>query len=474
MEQKFKVIYLGKLSDDANEGLIAERFAEKFKMPEAKATKILRAGKEVVLHPGAEHVKAYKLKAALEGLGLQMRLERVQITQTAKPPELETSKTESPQPQTPESATETPKSTAPQEDKSNTPPAPKQSIDTSAMSLEPMPEESEDESSAEDSNDLSHNQTAEKSTRNESDKDTKLQVGSDVNSPNWDLEPIKEETSDSEDQEIQEGEKRNKQATAKQEFVDLSKPSMIYEKKTEEKNEALTQEQEKATETEEKEPARIIGLIKQFGGVAVAGLVGILFLLKKFGFLKFLKIGGLMAAAAYAGYNPEEACMGNGDCEDAISDQIDACWSYSELDQYDWDNMSDDQYYELKPQVEEKFISCFRYEETGAQVLESPIELRFDLMAMCDELSTPVSGCIAIAERQIKTCYDRSEIIEPIKASGYDYYGTMLTDMQYYKNFYGCFEDNSGSMLFAEFVDNMDVEAINDAMQQLQNELDAQ
>ena len=45
---------------------------------------------------------------------------------------------------------------------------------------------------------------------------------------------------------------------------------------------------------------------------------------------------------------------------------------------------------------------------------------------------------------------------------------------QYYKNFYGCFEDNSGNMLFAEFVDEMDVDAMNDVLQQLQQEIDTQ
>lgn len=470
MEQKFKVIYLGKLLDDTNEALIAERFAEKFKMPEAKAIKILKAGKEVVLHPGAEHVKAYKLKAALEGLGLQMKLERVQINQSQKKPTQESHKPEIEKAETPESVIEQPK--LKQEAKSPPPPSPINKIDTSAMSLEPMPEESEETEETEETEDktVTPIENATQADKQKEEKGSDVQVAADVNSPNWDLEPIKEENIESGHTENEAGET---QPVVTQEFVDLSKPSMVYEKKTEAATE--DQEQEETTsEVEEKEPSRVMGLIKQFGGVVVAGLAGILFLLKKFGLLKFLKIGGVMAAAAYAGYSPEEACMGNGACEDAISDQIDACWSYSELDQYDWDNMPDDQYYELKPQVEEKFISCFRYEETGAQVLESPIELRFDLMAMCDELSNPVSGCVEIAERQIKTCYDRSEIIEPIKASGYDYYGTMLTDMQYYKNFYSCFEDNSGGMLFAEFVDNMDVDAINQAMEQLQNELDAQ
>ena len=98
MEQKFKVIYLGQFNEDSNVILVSQRFADQFKISQDKATKILNAGKEVVLHPGAEHVKAYKLKAALEGLGLQMRLERVQDIKVTK---AESTKPEAPTPKKP-------------------------------------------------------------------------------------------------------------------------------------------------------------------------------------------------------------------------------------------------------------------------------------------------------------------------------------------------------------------------------------
>lgn len=446
MEQKFKVIYLGQLADDSNRTLITERFADKFKMSVTKANKILTAGKEVTLHPGAEHVKAYKLKAALEDLGLMMRLERVQMAKvqakrTATPqaeaePEVEP---------TPVVANELPKH------------------NTADLSLEPMAEENEEQETEEQTS------TKEATSASEETKDkiNNPKAAANVHSPSWDLEPIDEEKATAEADE-----EAPAPAVEKQAYVDLSKPAMVYEKK--ETTEQDLDEEKPPENNADKNEHVVLGFIKQFGGVIVAGLVGVLFLAKKFGLLKFLKIGGLMAAAAYAGYSPEEACMGNGECEDAVSDQIDACWSYSEMDQYDWDNMSDEQYYELKPQVEEKFIACFRYEDNGAAVFESPIDLRFDLIDMCDTLSNPVSSCAELAESQIKGCYDRAELGPIIKAAEYDYFGSMLTNMENFKHFYGCFEDANGSMLFAEYVNDMDVDAINAALKQLKSEIDAQ
>ena len=485
MEQKFKVIYLGRLAEGVDESQVTPRFAEKFKMPEAKASKILTAGKEVVLHPGAEHVKAYKLKAALEALGLQMRLERSQTESQSEQPE------SAPKDNTEQENTavlETQNTPEPQETKRTQEPEPTAQVhrtfDTSAMSLEPMAEETEEEEEEKETTAENQEQPVEEKETAEA-KETETEE--EIDSPSWDLEPMKEESEESEEgDESDDPEGENKKVIEKQDYVDLSKPAMVYEKKkpaeesddaSAEENKEVSTEEDSSDKEEKEEPSKIIGLIKQFGGVAVAGLAGILFLMKKFGLFKILKIGGVMAVAAYAGYNPEEACMGNGACEDAVSDQIDACWSYSELDQHDWDNISDDQYFELKPQIEEKFIGCFRYEETGAQVFESPIELRFELLAMCDELSTPVSDCDEIAEPQIKTCYDRAEIFEPIKASGYDYYGTMLTNMEQFTHFYSCFEDNSGNRLFGELVDQMgqvDQEAINAALEELQQEMDNQ
>jgi len=422
MEQKFKVIYLGKLQGDADANQIAPRFAEKFKISQDKATKILNANKEVVLHSGAEHVKAYKLKSALESLGLQIRLVRVQMinkTNNASS-KLSINKTTS---------------TA-----------------ANVIKNPALPEVKE--------------KSSDKKPSNKSDK---AQVAANINPPKWDLEPIKQESDEIEDT----VENEDETVAAKEEYVDLRVPSKVVEKKVVKADKVEVKKTDNDVQNE-KQPSAIKGIIKQFGGVIVAGIVGILFLAKKFGLFKLLKIGGLMAAAAYAGYNPEEACMGNGDCEDAISGQIDNCWSASELDQYDWDDMSDDQFYELKPQVEENFIACFRYADSGERVLESPIELRFDLIDMCDMLSSPVSGCEGIVESQIKACYDSSQIIEPIKDSDYDYYSTMMTDMDYFISFYSCFKDNNGSMIFAEFVNEMNSVDMQEALQLLQDELEAQ
>ncbi len=72
----FNVIFTGRLMDGFEADAVIKAFASKFKIPEAKATKIINANKEVVLKPRTEHVKAYKFKSALEAIGMEVKLQR--------------------------------------------------------------------------------------------------------------------------------------------------------------------------------------------------------------------------------------------------------------------------------------------------------------------------------------------------------------------------------------------------------------
>ena len=72
----FNVIFTGKLIDGFDIETVVEAFAEKFKLPFAKAEKVIKANRELVLKPRLEHVKAYKLKSTLEAIGIEVRLER--------------------------------------------------------------------------------------------------------------------------------------------------------------------------------------------------------------------------------------------------------------------------------------------------------------------------------------------------------------------------------------------------------------
>ncbi len=84
--EKFKVIFTGKLDNSIEVEKVASMFALKFNTSPEKALKILKANKEMVLNKSAEHLKAYKLKNALEDMGMKIRLERV-LMKTAKEPE---------------------------------------------------------------------------------------------------------------------------------------------------------------------------------------------------------------------------------------------------------------------------------------------------------------------------------------------------------------------------------------------------
>lgn len=80
--EKFKVIFTGKIQTTQEIETIANQFAILFKISPEKALKILQANKEIVINKSTEHVNAYKLKSTLEELGMQARLERVLLKTT--------------------------------------------------------------------------------------------------------------------------------------------------------------------------------------------------------------------------------------------------------------------------------------------------------------------------------------------------------------------------------------------------------
>jgi hypothetical protein len=82
--EKFKVIFTGKLGNSVEIEKVANMFALKFNISPEKAIKILKANKEMVLNKSVEHIKAYKLKSALEEIGMQTRLERVLMKTTKR------------------------------------------------------------------------------------------------------------------------------------------------------------------------------------------------------------------------------------------------------------------------------------------------------------------------------------------------------------------------------------------------------
>ena len=204
----------------------------------------------------------------------------------------------------------------------------------------------------------------------------------------------------------------------------------------------------------EKEPflTSFIDTIKQVGGWIVGILAFLFIAVKKFGLFKVFKIGGLMTAAAFAGYNPEEMCMGNDRCEDAVDEQIDVCWDINNLDDYDWDNMSAEAYMTLKPKLEKDFIGCFIYEDTNERVFLSPLDIRIDLMDNCD--ITGKKGCIEQVEPQIKTCYEANNIDRYVSENTFDYYQAVDENQKAFKSYYACFEDENGEKIFQPILDN--------------------
>lgn len=377
----FKVVYTGQLIDGFAVETVVAQFAEKFKLPLAKAEKVIRSKKPVVLKPRAEHDKAYQLKSALEAMGLDIKLERAALAE-------------------PKTAVKETERTEPVESYNNT----------------------SEESSADSDKAVS--------------KDTAMQTSNKLDNAAWSLEPMtKEEPEEPVEESSVESEAFSKQA----------EPSSQSENnvKTKSNNKPPTGDKQ-----------AVGGLIKTIGawvvGIVAAGFV----VIKKFGLFKFLKIGGLMTAAAFAGYESDEICMGNAACEDAIDEQVDDCWERSGLDDYDWDNMSDEAYFSLKPKVEQDFIACFVYEDTGERVLMSPLDLRFDLIDNC--LWTENESCLRMAEAQFKSCYVANEIEYLVSANTLDFYQVVSDNQQDFKNYYSCFLDEAGAPLFDIILQNWD------------------
>jgi hypothetical protein len=379
----FNVIFTGHLIDGFESDEVIKSFSSKFKIPEAKARKIILAQKQLVLKPRAEHVKAYKFKSALESIGMEVKLERAMMA-APKAPVATTKQTEK----------KPVKHTAAQPNNI----------------ADPKPGES-------------------------------------AGNASWSLEPIEEKPTETADEPEPTA---NVHPAYQRQLID----------ETESNTTDQTEYQENTSQPEQHEhnnqAKKPLGeLIKTIGGVAV-GIVGILLIaVKKFGLFKFLKIGGLMTAAAFAGYEAEEVCMGNGLCEDAIDEQIDDCWEQSGFEDHDWENMSDEQYFSLKPKIENEFIGCFVYEDTGQRVLESPIEVRFDLIDNCYQMGR--NDCLMLAESQLKSCYAANNIAQLIPADTMNFYQAVIDHPDAFKNYYSCFVDANGGPLFAEILQNWDV-----------------
>jgi hypothetical protein len=198
--------------------------------------------------------------------------------------------------------------------------------------------------------------------------------------------------------------------------------------------------------------SNLFGLAKKIGSWVVGGFALLFIGLKKFGLFKVLKIGGLMTAAAFAGYNPDEVCMGNERCEDTVDDQIDACWDRNNLDDYDWDNMTEETYMIIKPKLEKDFIACFVYEDTHERVFLSPLDIRLDLIDNCEIIGT--KSCIQTVEPQIKRCYETNNIENYISEDSFDYYLAVEENQKDFKSYYACFLDETGEKIFQPILDN--------------------
>ena len=364
---QFKVIFTGQLDEGVDAQTAAAQLAQAFKIPVEKASKIVSGGKEVTIKASAEHVKAYKIKSALESFGMQIRLQRVS---QAKP-----------------------------ESK------PKPKIEPTLVPEDAAPAEVE--------------------AKKEPPKQTQ-------NAPDWSLQPIQDETGEKQEEAIDDGVLHNRSVTEPM-------PEKVVEETEKPQPKSRKKKQEKP------EPV-LLNLIKRFGGIIAAVVVGLFILIKKFGLLKILKIGGLATAAAFAGYSPEEACMGNGRCEDTVDDQMDMCWKGNGFDEYDWDNMDETQYMALKPKIEQSFISCFLYEDTGERVFLSPIDLRFDVIALCE--LTGNSACVEQAEPQLKSCHQRHNMARYVDEDTKDYYQAVTQNAEAFASYFACFKGADGQPLF--------------------------
>ena len=374
----FNVIFTGKLLEGFEAETVIKNFAEKFKLPVIKASKVIQSQKDIILKPRVAHVKAYKIKSALEVMGLEVRLERAAIVAPKKVVKEEISKAST---------------------------------------------ESSDEAKVALNSDLAKIST---------DKATSKTLGNPENNSAWALEPMAKNEPEEPVEDVQ---------------------AETFVKQNEFINQTKTKAEPKTVQSIDN--GRTVGdLIKTIGGWVVGIFAAGFILLKKFGLFKFLKVGGLMATAAFAGYESEEICMGNSSCEKAIDDQIDDCWEQSGLEDHDWDNMSDEEYFLLKPKPEQQFVACFVYEDTYERVLVSPMELRFDLIDSC--FLTDNESCLTLAESQFKSCYAANDIEYLVSADTLDFYQAVVDNQSDFKNYYSCFVDESGAPLFDLILQNWD------------------
>ncbi|MCU7827814.1 MAG: hypothetical protein KZQ85_01975 [Candidatus Thiodiazotropha sp. (ex Myrtea sp. 'scaly one' KF741663)] len=75
MSESYQVVFTGELSPDTDAERVIERFSEKFKLERAKAEKLIRGAKSVVLKKGLELEKAEKYLAVLQHLGMVVELD---------------------------------------------------------------------------------------------------------------------------------------------------------------------------------------------------------------------------------------------------------------------------------------------------------------------------------------------------------------------------------------------------------------
>ena len=195
------------------------------------------------------------------------------------------------------------------------------------------------------------------------------------------------------------------------------------------------------------------GLFKKFGGAIAAIGAGLLIFLKKFGLFKLLKLGLIFgAASAVIGFDGDEACMGNSRCESAVNKQIDDCWEDNGFDDIDWDEISDDAFFNYKSKIENEFIACFRYPDSGERIFVSPIDLRFMLTDFC--LDSDVKNCNEVIEPQIKGCYSKSGLSRLFPDGTTDYYEILGENAEKVTDFYSCFVDEQGNQLIEMGYDN--------------------
>lgn len=354
--EKFKVIYKGKLKEGYDINQVSVQFAIKFKLTPDKALKILQSRGERVLNKQVEHVKAYKLKSIFEDMGMQVRLERLTIISAP----LEATKAES--------ATE---------------------------------------------------------NSDDAEKEASGSTGSITTSDSWTMDPINKEPENS------------NQETIQSDNNSVQESAQIQDNNTRQVTDGKVEIEYNNDSMMDK--------IKKYGGVGAAVVAGLLFVLKKFGLFKLLKIGLLVTAVSFAGFESEELCMGNSECEDAIDEQLDMCWYDKGFEDYNWENMSDEEYNQIKPRLENEVIACFTYEDTGEKIFISPIEIRFDVMDLC--YYSEIDDCEKIIEPQIKACYESNNIAQYVSAETTDYASVVYNNQNVFENFYTCFKDNDGNTL---------------------------